>query len=284
MDSPNSSLFGYLDYRKYLADYLEACKKADSRYSYQKLADHFGFKAKDFLYRVIRGSKNLSPDSAAQISKAARHTEGQAAYFALLVKFCDAKKLENRNLYYELMNSLKVKAAGMPTIQKVRKGQYEFYSKWFHSAIRSLIDMHGFDGDYSKLAHMVTPKITPRQAQQSVRLLDRLGLVVKGAKGHYQVSEKVIATGPEVRDLIVSNFHVATTQLAAKAVEQCPREERDISCVTLGISKKTFEEMRDKLRTFRRELMAMAEQDADADRVYQLNLHLFPMAKPEDVK
>ena len=40
------------------------------------------------------------------------------------------------------------------------RDQYEFYSKWYHSAIRSLIDMYPFKDDYSWLAKNVYPPIT----------------------------------------------------------------------------------------------------------------------------
>jgi len=49
------SIFEYLDYRQFLADYYADRKIAEPSFSYKVWADAAGFKAKDFLWRVLRG-------------------------------------------------------------------------------------------------------------------------------------------------------------------------------------------------------------------------------------
>jgi uncharacterized protein (TIGR02147 family) len=53
-----------------------------------------------------------------------------------------------------------------------------------------------------------------------------------------------------------------------------------MSNLTLGISEATFKNLSEKLRQFRREILEQAEKDETADRVYHLNLHLYPLSKP----
>lgn len=274
------NLFEYLDYRKYLADYYEERRKANPHFSYAVLSNQLGFKSRDFIHRVIHGKKNLSTQSTAQISQGLKHAERQAQYFSLLVQFNQAKGIKDKSFYYNFLTSLRPTSSTDVKVQRVRKNQYRFYSRWYHSVIRSLIDLGGFDGDYQGLARLIMPPITARQARQSVRLLERLEMIKRGIDGKYITESKIISTGPEARDVAISNFHLATTSLAGRALDICPREERDMSSLTLGISAKAFTMLKERLAEFRKEIMKIAEEDADADRVFQLNLHLFPLSRP----
>jgi uncharacterized protein (TIGR02147 family) len=66
--------------------------------------------------------------------------------------------------------------------------------------------------------------------------------------------------------------------LAADAIDSCPAEERDISGVSIGISPIGFLETREELARCRQRLLEIAAQDKDSDRVYRVNLHLFPLS------
>jgi uncharacterized protein (TIGR02147 family) len=57
---------------------------------------------------------------------------------------------------------------------------------------------------------------------------------------------------------------------------------RDISTLTLSISESSLQRMKEKIRECRRELLEIAKADEHADRVYQLNLQLFPLSAFED--
>ena len=46
--------------------------------------------------------------------------------------------------------------------------------------------------------------------------------------------------------------------------------------LTLGISKEGYEKICEKIQSFQADIMEIADTDASADRVYQLNFHFFP--------
>ena len=140
--------------------------------------------------------------------------------------------------------------------------------------------MTGFKGDYKTLAASLSPRITAREAEASVLLLEKLGLIVKTKKGVYRATQKTITTGKDTQHILIRAYHKATIELSAKALDKTPVRERDLSNLTLGISEKTFHQFTEKLRQFRRELLEQAEKDGEADRVYHLNLHLYPLSKP----
>ena len=65
-----------------------------------------------------------------------------------------------------------------------------------------------------------------------------------------------------------------------------PREERDISCLTLCVSDAKLREIQERVRAFRRELLQAAEVGDVPERVVQINFQVFPLsasAAPGDV-
>jgi uncharacterized protein (TIGR02147 family) len=273
-----TTVYDYTDFRKYLADYYAAKKAANPRFSYKLLANKGNFRNKGFVYNIVNGAKMLSKANVLKLSQALGHNKHETEYFEYLVAFNQAKSLKERTYYFERCNNLRGRGVGMSKAQILRKDQYEFYSQWYHSAVRSLIDMHEFKDDYAWLARAVCPPISLKQARQSVRLLEDLGLIARGERGVYRLTSKSITTGPEVVSLGVTNFHIECTKLAARSIEEMPREKRNVTGLTLGISAPGYQRICEEIRTFQQKIMDIADQDANADRVYQLNFHLFPIS------
>jgi uncharacterized protein (TIGR02147 family) len=273
-------LFEYLDYREYLRDYFEGKKQDLDSWSYQSFASQLGFKARDFMLRVIKGRKNLSQPSILKISQGLGHDSIHTQYFDTLVKCNQCRDISERNLYFNLLNTIKTQGRTTHPAQRLRQDQFQFYSKWYHSVIRSLIEMAGFKDDFKRLAAALSPRITAREAEASVRLLEKLGLIGKSGDGVYHATQKTITTGKNASHILIPAYHKAAIELSATALETVPVEERDMSNLTLGISAQTFKDFTEKLRQFRREILEQAEKDEGAERVYHLNLHLYPLSKP----
>jgi uncharacterized protein (TIGR02147 family) len=65
---------------------------------------------------------------------------------------------------------------------------------------------------------------------------------------------------------------------AGAALDDMDREERELSCVTLAVSQAKFDEIKTRVRAFRRQLLHEAEQEAEPERVVQVNFQLFPLS------
>lgn len=273
------SVFDYTDYRKYLEDYYEAKKKDNPNYSYQVMAEKAGFNNRGFVFNIVKGNKNLSKSNCFRISQALGHNKYEADYLENLVAFNKARSLKERNYFFEKISQMKDRRTGYTEAQVIRQEQYDFYSKWYHSAVRSIIDMYGFKGDYQWLAKMLTPSITAKQARDSVKLLLKLGIICKQSNGAYTITDKSITTGQEIVGLAIANFHIACTDLAKKAIHDLPRDQRNATGLTLGISRKAYERICEETLEFQKKIMAIADSDENADQVYQYNFHLFPISE-----
>ncbi|MBN1308025.1 MAG: TIGR02147 family protein [Chitinispirillaceae bacterium] len=271
-------IFTYTDYRKLLADYYTEHKMRNPGFSYQAFASRAGFPNRGFLYNVITGRKSLSTSSTVKLSQAMKLTASEADYFENLVSFNQAKNLHERNYFFDKLDAIKSSKPGSGMVRETRREQHDFYSIWYISAIRSLIDMHPFKEDYDWLARSVYPPIKPREAKKAVMLLQKLGMIKKGRNGTFEVTDKTITAGSDVVQLGFLNFQMQTTELALKAIREMSKEKRNISGLTLGISRKTYEIICAEIAAFQSRLQALAERDDEADNVYQLNFHLFPIS------
>lgn len=275
------NVFKYTNFRTFLLDYYYDKKKLSPSFSYNSFSLKAGFKNKGFLYSVIHGNKNLSKSSIIKISRAIGFKSNEAEYFENLVFFNQAIDLLERAYFCEKLKTVKSTDRAIAEVQKTRKDQYAFYSTWYHSAVRSLIDMYPFRDDYAWLAGNLYPPITVKQAKRSVKLLEKLGLIEQQKDGIYRVCGRDITTGDEFTSLAVLDFHKEASGLVKHSLDTVPRDRRNITGLTLGISERTYHRICDEIKAFRIKIVNLAHRDHEADRAYQLNFHLFPITNTE---
>jgi uncharacterized protein (TIGR02147 family) len=268
-------LIEYTEYRAYLTDWLKIRKSEGHPVSNRWIARLMGINSTSWLTQILQGRRNLTKDTANRLSEILKHDAAQSRYFETLVFFNQARTLDKRNRYYRELCLLQKGRA----VKVVDTGQHDFYSAWHHSAVRSLIGLGGFDGDYARLASLITPAITPAQARASVKALEKLGLIVKDEQGRYALKDTAITTGDEVRSLAISNFQLETMRLAQEAFDRFKAPDRDIRTLSVGVSAKVLKEIYAVLADARRRIVELANADPDADRVMQINMQVFPLSK-----
>ena len=144
--------------------------------------------------------------------------------------------------------------------------------------VRSVLEYLDFKGDFALLGKLLHPQISAKEARESVRLLEELDLIKKGADGRYRLTETAVTTGEEWRSVAIAAYQEETIRLSQEAIERHDRMLRDVSTVTMNISAADFEELRERITEFRRSLISFVNESTGPDRTYQLNIQLFPLA------
>jgi uncharacterized protein (TIGR02147 family) len=270
------NIFEFTDYKEYLQHFFSEKKRENPRFSYQMLARAMGFNNRGFIYNIVQGSKRISKSHCYKISKALGHSKNETEYFENIVSYDQAKNNEERMFYRE--RALLIRSIKGSDAKLISQDQYEFYSTWYHSAVRSIIGMHQFRGEFVQLAKKLNPAITAAQAKKSVQLLERLGLVVRGNDGIYRLTGKSIRIGADISPTAKTNFHAECTELAKKAIIREAPESRTAISLTLGMSRSTYEIVRNETERFKSRVIELAAGDEQADTVYQYQLVLFPLS------
>lgn len=268
-------VFEYLDYREFLKDYYNNKKASNPAFSLRVFSDKIGFKAKDFISRVMNGEKNLSSQSIPKVASGLRLGKHETEFFIGLVNFNQAETQENRDSAFAQMQAALKVARFAEKQHLLGHCQYMVYSHWRHLTIRSLIGLFGFQGDYETLAKQVHPRITVEEAKQSVKLLEECQLIKKNADGNYELTESAITTGDRTSKLALRGFHQHCLKLASESIDRDGPKDRHISGLTLGISQEGYDRIVERINAFRKEIALIAEEDQGADKVFQMQFALF---------
>jgi len=275
MKTQRPSVYKYLCYRTFLFDYYQWQKKVTVRYSYRAMADTLGFTSPNFLKLVIDGDRNISRESLAKITSGLGLSEKETEYFSYLVFFAQAKNGIDKNYFYGLLISLRSDKG----ISKVAPEQYEYFSAWYHPAIRELVRGKKAPLDYSALSTQLRRKVTVPQIKNSVALLLRLELLQLNKDNVYEQTDSIINTENEIQNIAIRNYHKNVLAVAQSALDEIPSIERENSHVTIKISQKCFAMIKDKIQCFREEVLHLAAHDTDVDGIYHVNLQLYPITK-----
>lgn len=265
------SVLDYSDYRKFLGDYLADAKKERAELSHRYIQTRMGISSSGFIANVIAGKKNLSPASAAKLARVLKLPKPQAHYFECLVLFNQARTVEDRNEYLA-----KLRGTAARTLSA---SQLTMFAKWYYVVVRAVLSYYPFRGDYAALASQITPAISPDQAREAVTVLEGLGLVKAKPGGIYELCDAAVTSGDEVKSTDLASFQLTTMDMAKAALNKAPAGSRDISTLTLSVSEATFREIKAEVQLFRKHLSAIACADKLADRVYQVNIQLFPLTR-----
>ncbi|MBF0430602.1 MAG: DUF4423 domain-containing protein, partial [Fibrobacteria bacterium] len=156
---------------------------------------------------------------------------------------------------------------------------YEFYQKWYYTAVREALNYYPFKGDYAELAKLLIPQITESEAKKAIALLKRLKFIKKNKQGRFALTSRFISTGDEWRSIAIRSFQKETIQLAINALDTIPKDMRDISTVTVTLSPDSVAKVKEKLTAVRQEVLKIAHQEENASGAYHVNFQLLPIAK-----
>lgn len=268
-------IFEYNNYRLFLKDYFNEKKKKTGYFTHRYFAKKAGFSSPVFIKLVIDAKANLSKKSVKKLILAMELTDIQAGYFEALVNFNQAKTHQIKQKYFTILRATNKDHS----VHVLDTDQYDFYSNWHNSAIRELAPAIGFKDNFAELGKLVNPRLKAKEVKAAIRLLEKTNLLRKKEDGTYQQTAKLISTGSEVVSLAVRDLHRQMAQLAVQAIENVPKDERDISGLTVGVSQNGFEKIKDELKKAREKIMSIVAEDEPVEKACRVNFQLFPLSK-----
>lgn len=262
----------FLEYREYLREWFAESKRQNRFTSYRYLAQKTGLDPA-WIVRVFQKEGHLNEDVVPSFIKLCNLDERRAEYFRVLHRFCKSKSPEDqKELFTRLLElrDLELRHLDSPELQ--------YFSSASTVALRSLIGISKHTHDIGALGSQLSPPISAIEAQHALSVLQKLGLVESDGHGGWNITDRLVTTGAEVRSEAVRQYHRHTLDLARESLTRHQPEERDISSVALTIPTEDIAEIKERIAEFRKSLLAFARNAKGADRVYQLNLAFFPLS------
>ncbi len=271
------SIYRSTDFRKFLADYFIARKKDKPYFSHRYFCKLAGFKTPSVIKLVIDGKRNLSRTSILKVSKAIGFCNSEHQFFEALVLYNQATDAEQKRTWFFKLEELR----GVTAPALIETRQHSFYKEWYNPVIRECLGIPGLQQSPEALANRIRPRISPDKIRDAIRLMESLGLIARDKKGCYNLMHQTITTASELDSEYVAHFNREMIRLAQQASISIPNQKREISGLTLRISRKCLKEIKTRIMNFKKELLILASNDTDSDTVYQFNVQLFPLLDDE---
>jgi len=270
------NIYRYIDFRKYLNDFIAEKKKNNPKFSIRLMAQKLDI-SPGTLVRILSGKRNCSAAMLPQFIDVLKLRERAADYFSLLVSFDQEKNTHEKNSIYD-----SILAFRNERIKKVEEAQYAIFDKWYYSVIRELIEIHAPVAQCSELVPLIRPKITLRQVEKAVQVLLAGGFIKQQSDGCFVPGERFLTTGDRWEHFAVQRFQKAMLDRAVAALLEHPKKERDISTVTVGLKESDLLHVSEILRKARQEILDLAEHTTLPEVVYQINFQAFKLSEKKE--
>jgi uncharacterized protein (TIGR02147 family) len=261
------------DPRSFLQAVYQALKGHDPQYSYQIFSQDLGLGSAN-AHGMISGKRPLTEKSAQRISAQLGLTGVQKKYFLAMVHEHRAKSRSARESAFT--SRLELKSRVLPS--ELDRAQLAFFEHWYHAAILEMLRLPECEGRVDWIYEHLSPSIPKQKIEESLDLLKSLSYVaVQEETGKLVPTDATITSGNEVLGLALQSYHRQMLGLSVDALDQLPREKRDISATTFTVSKRLAEQFKDEVIALRKRFLRLSAEETNHEEVYQLNIQLFSL-------
>ncbi len=263
----------YLEYREFLKDWFVESKKDNRFTSYRYLGQKTGVDPA-WLVRVFQKEGHLNEEALPAFIRLCGFDDRRAEYFRVLYRFCKTKaKASLSELYCRLMELREMEA------RVLTSPEFMYFGNWACTALRALIGISENTSDLHAVANHLNPPISQNDARNALEVLKQLKLIEKDGHGGWNITQQIVTTGGEVKSSAVRDFHRRTLELAQESLDRHPIAERDVSSIVFTVDQADIPEFKQRIEDFRRGLLQFAKKSEHANRVYALNVSMFPLSE-----
>ena len=261
----------YSDFRMFMRDFYEERKRC-SAFSWREFSKLAGFSSPSYMKVVCDGKSKLSRIGVERTGAAMGLSGFEMDYFRAMVKFGQAETEESKKTAYNEMLAI----AKTYKVRTLEGDLFQYYDSWRNPVLRELAPiMPG--ATPGEMAKMCYPEVSALEVRDSLEFLTKAGLLKK-VDGNFVQSETSVKGTTDATRLALRGMHREMSKLATPALE-LPREVRNFSGVTMGLSRDSYCKIESVLDECRRQIIAIAAEETNIEQVYRVNLQLFPLTK-----
>ncbi len=261
----------YSDFRKYMRDFYED-RKLRSAFSWREFSKNAGFSSPSYMKVVCDGKSKLSRIGVERTGAAMGLSGFEMDYFRAMVQFGQAETEEKKTEAYKKMIAI----AKTYKVRTLEGELFQYYDTWRNPVLRELAPiMPG--ATPGEMAKMCYPEISAAEVRDSLDFLTKSG-ILKKVDGNFEQSETSVKGTTDATRLALRGMHREMSKLATPALD-LPKEVRNFSGVTMGLSRESYRKIEGVLDECRRQIIDIAAEEKNIEQVYRLNLQLFPLTK-----
>jgi uncharacterized protein (TIGR02147 family) len=268
-------LRSFSDYRAFLKAWMAWRRAGDPLFNASSFSTDAGFQSRSFLSQLLSGERELSVKTVERVAHAMGLLGIDAEYFGLLVAFARSKR---GDLKQELWDRILL-AGFEPAIGELSRREFDFYGEWYIAPVRELAAHLDFGDDFAYLGRQLNPTISARQARHAVQTMVELGILIETEDGRYEQRELHIKAASEVKNLAIRQFQKNTLRLAEESLDRWKKDEREVSCMTIGTTAQAFVEIKQLIQEFQRQVVETVARNPGTEQVFQVNTQIYPLTR-----
>lgn len=266
------SVIEYEDYRLFMNDYYR-WKKQTSAFSWRDFTKKGGFTSPNHMKLVCEGKSGLSKTGVERAADAMDLVGAEREYFRQLVKFGQAKKDADKKAAYTEMKEI----ASAHKVRVLEGESMSFYESWKFPVLRELAPMMP-GAKPLDIARACGNAFSAEEVRNALAFLTRAKFLKKTADNVYEQVDRSLQMSVAAMPVLVREMHKEMASFAKDAVEKYPVDERNFTGVTMGIDDEDYAEILKELEKCRKRIISIASAKKGGNRVYRLNMQLFPLA------
>jgi len=259
-----------------MRDFYEE-RKRSSLFSWREFSKLAGFTSPNYIQLVCEGKSRLSKTGVEKVATAMELAGSDRDYFLAMERFGDAKSDSKKIQAFNEMQ----KIAKENRLRVVDGEAFKYFESWVNPVMRELAPIKP-GAKPLELARNCYPVVSATEVRQSLDFMVHADFLKKVGEDTYEQTEKIVTGSSEAIPLALRSMNRQMSKFATEAIDDIPPEKRHIAGVTLGLSDATYKWLVQKLELLRQQVVAIAAKEKDYDKVYRLNLQLFPLTKGKE--
>ena len=249
---------------------LNLRKSSNTGYSLRAFARDLGI-SRSRLSEILSGKGGVSLDYAKGILQNLKLSEREEELFLILAKRDHGKSKKLRHLGEEEYKEF----CETNRYSQLQSEEFRVISDWYHFAIMAIMELDDFDGSIGFIHSKID--LDPATVENAIERLSSLGFV-SFEKNKYFLQAMNLKTSSGIRSRAIQSSHKQKLKHVENCLDTVPVELRDVTSITMSVSKDRLPEAKERIKNFRRELASFLE-GGEKDSVYDLNIQLVPVTK-----
>jgi uncharacterized protein (TIGR02147 family) len=256
----------------FLNHFFDQRKERNPRYSLRSFARDLHL-APGTLSLLLNGKRPLTLEKALEV---ADHLRLEGEERAKFLEKVEKEQIERRTASIAGLKRIQEKY----NFQRIQGDQLKLIKNWYHLGILNIVKLPNFKNDPQWMAKILG--VSESKIRTGLSRLKRLGLLEE-KEGNLTRSDRPLETPTDIPSRYIRTFHKSVIERSLESLEKDDVMERDMSSIMFCGDSKKMEEAKRRIRLFRKELAAFLEE-GEGDRVYSLNIQLFPQTLNEESK
>lgn len=280
MQIEHGAIFRFDDAVDYINYEFELKRLRNSRFSLRSWARQLGYKNPSFLSHLLKKRRALKIEVANKFTSNLKLSGNEKKYFEVLVLLKESKTVEQKNIYVDILDSLK--PAKNATVQSLSLEAFRVVSEWYHTAILELVELSDFKNDAEWIQERLGNEVSTQNISKAIDRLLKLELLkltksgsVSRAKSNPLLLENYIPSEA------IRYFHKQIIGKAMTAIDDQAINERDVRSSMISIRMNDYKKAQEIIKRAHGELVKLSCK-GNGQELYQLSTQFFRITKKKE--